>query len=105
MHARSLAAHDPMLEHEAEIDECYELALKENAELTVSTLAHFEIDPRSFRVSAADVPTQASSTFQSCVETKAMTWSFPPPPDMPAPPADMPEDAKPMVVVHIERQP
>lgn len=104
MHARSLAPHDPLLEHEAEIDECYELALQENAELSVSTLAHFEVDAQTFRVSSADVPTPASSTFQSCVEAKAMTWSFPPPPDMPPPPDDMPEDAKPMVVVHIERQ-
>jgi hypothetical protein len=102
---RPIGAHDPMAQHEGEIDECYELAKKENADLVISTRAVFEVDPRTFEVISADVPTPASPTFQSCVESKAMTWSFPPPPDMPPPPRDMPKDAKAMVAVHIERQP
>lgn len=104
-HARAIGAPDPMAEHEGEIDECYELALKENADLVISTLARFEVDGQTFHVISADVPTPASPTFQACVEEKAMTWSFPPPPDMPPPPRDMPKDAKAMVAVHIERQP
>lgn len=102
---RAMSAHDPMAEHEGEIDACYELARKENADLVISTMARFEVDPQTFKVVSADVPTPASPTFQSCVEDKAMTWSFPPPPDMPPPPTDIPKGARAMVAVHIEREP
>jgi hypothetical protein len=104
-HAVPLGVDDPMAPHEAEIDACYELARAENEDLVISTRAHFDVDPRTFRVTSADVPTPDSPTFQSCLEEKALTWSFPPPPGMPHPPKDMPKDAKLMVVVHIEREP
>jgi Zn-dependent protease with chaperone function len=104
-HAGPLAAEDPMAAHEAEIDECYELARAEDADLVVSTRAHFEVDPQTFRVASADVPTPESPIFQHCVEERAMSWSFPPPPGMPHPPKGMPKEAKLMVVVRIERAP
>jgi hypothetical protein len=96
---------DPMAPHEAEIDQCYELARAERSDLVIDARAHFEVDPRTFRVTSADVPTPDSPTFESCVEEKAMTWSFPPPPGMPHPPKDMPKDARLMVAVHIHREP
>jgi hypothetical protein len=102
---RPLGAHDPMAEHEGEIDECYALAREEDADLVINTRARFEVDPRTFKVISANVPTPASPTFQACVEDKAMTWSFPPPPDMPPPPRELPPGAKAMVAVHIEREP
>ena len=102
---RPIGAHDPMAAHEGEIDECYELARKEDADLVIDTLARFEVDPKTFKVISADVPTPASPTFQACVEDKAMTWSFPPPPDMPRPPRDIPPGARAMVAAHIEREP
>jgi Zn-dependent protease with chaperone function len=96
---------DPMAPHEAEIDQCYELARAENPDLVIGTRARFEVDPQSFRVTSADVPTPESRTFQSCVEEKAMAWSFPPPPGMPHPPKNMPRGAKAMVAVQLEREP
>ena len=98
-------ADDPMAPHEAEIDQCYELARAESSDLVIDARARFDVDPRTFRVTSADVPTPDSPTFQSCVEERALTWSFPPPPRMPHPPKDMPKDAKLMVVVHIQREP
>jgi Zn-dependent protease with chaperone function len=98
-------ADDPMAPHEAEIDQCYELARAESADLVIDTRARFDVDPRTFRVTSADVPTPDSPTFQSCVEERALTWSFPPPPGRPHPPKDMPKDARLMVAVHIHREP
>jgi beta-lactamase regulating signal transducer with metallopeptidase domain len=106
--ARFHTAHalaDPMALHEAEVDQCYELARAEDPELVVSTRARFEVDPTTFHVTAADVPTPQSPVFQRCVEGKAMTWSFPPPPFAPPPPKDVPAGAKAMVAVQVEREP
>jgi beta-lactamase regulating signal transducer with metallopeptidase domain len=96
---------DPMAPHETEVDQCYELARAEDPELVIATRARFEVDPHTFRVTAADVPTPESPTFQTCLEEKALAWSFPPPPGMPPPPADVPLDAKAMVAVQVERGP
>jgi hypothetical protein len=104
-HAGAAAAGDPMAPHEAEIDQCYELARAENPDLVIDARGRFEVDPRTFRVTSADVPTPNSATFQSCVEERAMAWSFPPPPGRPHPPKDMPKNAKLMVAVHIHREP
>jgi hypothetical protein len=71
----------------------------------INTRARFEVDPSTFHVTSADVPTPQSSTFQNCLEEKAMTWRFPPPPGLPPPPADLPEGARAMVAVQLEREP
>jgi hypothetical protein len=104
-HTAPLGLEDPMAAHEAEVDQCYELARAENPELVLSVLARFEVDPRTFRVTSAHVPTPGSPIFQRCVEEKAMTWSFPPPVGAPPPPEDLPEGAQAMVAVQVERQP
>jgi beta-lactamase regulating signal transducer with metallopeptidase domain len=96
---------DPMAPHEAEIDRCYALARAEKPQLVISAPARFEVDPVTFRVTAADVRAPESPTFQSCVERAAMTWSFPPPPGFPPPPRDTPPGAEAMVATHIEREP
>jgi hypothetical protein len=104
-HTGAVPADDPMAPHEAEVDQCYELARAESPDLVIDARARFDIDPRTFRVTFADVPTPDSPTFQSCLEERALTWSFPPPPGRPHPPKDMPKDAKMLVVVHIHREP
>jgi len=105
-HALQRAAPDPMAEHEAEIDACYELARAEDPDLVIDTLARLDIDPHEdFRVVAADIPTPHSPTFENCLETEALTWRFPPPRDMRRPPREIPKDAKAMVRLHIQRKP
>lgn len=97
---------DPMAAHVAEIDACYALARAADAKLVIETLARLEVDPKhDFRVISASIPTPNSPIFQSCLEEKALSWSFPPPPGVPPPPEDMPEDAKAMVQLHIQRAP
>lgn len=99
---RPLKDHDPLAAHQGDIDACYALASAEDGELVIDTLARFEVDASSFRVSSASVPTPASPIFQQCLEEKALSgWTFPPPPDMPPPPPG----AKLMVAVKIQRQP
>ena len=97
--------HDPMAAYQGEIDECYQLARAKDENLIVHTLAEFEVDPKTYVVSSARVPTPASPVFQSCVEQRALGWSFPPPADMPPPPADLPKHVKLLVAVYIDRQP
>lgn len=100
-----LGAHDPLADHQGEIDECYELARTDDADLVIDTRAVFELSVETFRVISASVPTPDSPIFQNCLEQKAMSWSFPPPPDMPPPPKNPPKHAKAMVAVHIHREP
>lgn len=100
-----LGAPDPMAGHEGEIDECYELARADDAELVIDTRAVFELNVETFHVTSASVPAPHAPIFQNCLEQKAMSWSFPPPPDLPPPPRDMPKDAKAMVALHIHREP
>jgi len=105
-HAFFAQHEDPMAAHVAEIDACYALARAADAELVIETLARLEVDPKhDFRVLSAYIPSPGSPIFQSCVEEKALSWSFPPPPGAPPPPEDMPEDAKAMVQLHIQRAP
>lgn len=105
-HGRQLAGPDPMAEHESEIDACYALAREEDPDLVIDTLARLELSPHDdFRVVAADIPTPDSPTFENCLEEKAMTWRFPPPPDVPRPPKFIPKDAKAVLQVHIHRSP
>jgi hypothetical protein len=99
---RSLKDHDPLAAYQGDIDACYELARAEDDELVIDTLARFDVDPTSFRVSSASVPTPSSPIFQKCLEEKALSgWSFPPPPDMPPPP----KGAQLLVAVKIQRPP
>jgi hypothetical protein len=105
LHTGAMGPADPMAPHEAEVDQCYELARAEDPELVINTRARFEVDPTTFRVTSADVPTPESPTFQSCVEEKALSWSFPPPPGMPPPPRELPRGARAMVAVQLEREP
>jgi len=99
---RPLKDHDPLAAYQGDIDACYELASAEDDKLVIDTLARFDVDGSTFRVSSASVPTPASPIFQKCLEEKALSsWSFPPPPDMPPPP----QGAKLMVAVEIQRHP
>jgi hypothetical protein len=105
-HAFFAQHEDPMAAHVAEIDACYALARAADAELVIDTLARLDVDPKhDFRVVSAYIPAPSSPIFQSCLEEKALSWSFPPPPDIPPPPEDMPEDAKAIVQLNIQRAP
>jgi len=97
--------HDPLARYQGELSECYQLARAENDDLVIHALAQFEVDPKTYRVTSATVPTPESPIFQACVEERALNWSFPPPADMPPPPADMPKDAKLLVAVYIDLKP
>jgi beta-lactamase regulating signal transducer with metallopeptidase domain len=102
---KRLAGHEPLAAYQGEIDECYELARAEDEDLIIDTLARFDIDPKTYRVRSAHVPTPESPVFQACVEERATSWSLPPPPDMPRPPRDLPRDARLMIAAHIAREP
>jgi len=72
----------------------------------IDTLARLELSPHDdFRVVAADIPTPNSPAFENCLEEKAMTWRFPPPPDAPRPPKVIPKHAKAVFQAHIHRAP
>jgi hypothetical protein len=98
---------EPLAPFQSEIDDCYAEARRQDPELVVDTRALFELDGNTFVVTSAHVPTPESTTFQRCVEQRALGhWAFPPPPGAPRPPAEaLGPDQHAMVAVPIQRQP
>ncbi len=65
-------------QHRGEVLECYQRALQGQPGFQQSLSARFIIS-RSGRVSSAQVPVESAPELGACIETKMLSWVFPPP--------------------------